>query len=321
MELAPIIVFAYNRPEHLRKTLTWLKQNEHADESVLFIYCDGAKEDASESDWDRVREARKVAREKQWCREVHVIESPSNKGLGTSIISGVTEVINQFGRVIVLEDDLKTSPFFLNYMNKCLDYYANRKSVFSISGLSRPHPQRFYPNDYPYDVYVSLSHHPQGWATWADRWKQVDWNADAYKVIKNDMIIQRAFNRMGADYFDALTYQQENNQNVWSIRFALSHFVNHAVSICPIRSYIEIFGWGDDSTNCKGNGERWLNTELADKEPAKMLDILYEDSRIVNAWYSFSIPKKRNLFQRIVNRVGGKLFERDEFVLKGKVYD
>ena len=292
MELAPIIVFAYNRPEHLKKTLTWLSQNEHADESTLFIYCDGPREDASEEQRGRVEEARKVARMQQWCREVHIIESPINKGLGTSIISGVTEVINKFGRVIVVEDDLKTSPFFLSYMNKCLDYYKDRKSVFSISGLSRPHPQRFYPKDYPYDVYVSLSHHPQGWATWEDRWNQVDWNADAYKTVKNNPAICKAFNRMGADYFDALAYQQENNQNVWSIRFALSHFVNHAISICPIQSYIEIFGWGEDSTNCVGNGERWLQTELADKEPDEMLDILYEDDRIINKWYSFSVPKK-----------------------------
>ena len=146
--LAPIILFVYNRPEHLRKTLTWLGQNEMANQSTLFVYCDGVKPDATKEQVERVEAARKVAHELAVIptfKEVHFVERENNLGLGTSIITGVTEVIRQYGRAIVMEDDLQTSPLFLDFMNKCLDHYEKKKSVFSISSLSRPHPERFYP--------------------------------------------------------------------------------------------------------------------------------------------------------------------------------
>ena len=185
--LAPIILFVYNRPEHLEKTLTWLGKNELADQSTLFVYCDGAKPDANKEQAERVAAAREVAHKLAVTpkfKEVHFVERDENLGLGTSIITGVSEVIKQYGKAIVLEDDLQTSPLFLDYMNRCLDHYEQRKSVFSISSLSRPHPERFYPKDYPYDVYVSLVHHPTGWATWLDRWEQVDWEASLLDKVR-----------------------------------------------------------------------------------------------------------------------------------------
>lgn len=323
MDLAPIIVFAYNRPVHLKKTLTWLSQNELADESILYVFCDGIKPNSSDDQIKKILGARLIAHDPTIAlkfKDVHIIERNDNLGLGASIISGVSEVIDKYGKCIVLEDDLQTSPLFLDYMNKCLDYYEKRKSVFSISATSRPHPERFYPKDYTYDVYVSLTHRPTGWATWADRWMQVDWNADAYKTLKHDPSMIKAFKRLGDDYFDALTFQQENGQNVWSIRFALSHFINHAVSICPIVSYINHIGWDSEATNAKGGASRWQFERLMDNKEIRLLDVLYEDARIINSWYSFSINKRRSLFGRLKNLIGRKFFNKDEFALKGRVY-
>lgn len=323
MTLAPIIVFAYNRPEHLNKTLYWLSNNELASNSLLFIYCDGAKQDASQEQVNKIQTARQVARD--WAmrcvfKEARIIERDTNFGLGASIISGVSEIIKAYGKCIVLEDDLQTSPLFLDYMNKSLDYYEKRKSVFSISATSRPHPERFFPSDYQYDVYVSPTHRPTGWASWKDRWDQVDWNAEAYQILKENPSMIKAFNRLGADYFDALQYQQERGQNVWSIRFALAHFVNHAVSICPIVSYINHIGWDCEATNATGGAERWHFDKLASKKEIKFLDILYEDSRIINSWYSFSISKRRSLIGRLINWYGRWRLNRDEYALKGRVY-
>lgn len=320
--LAPIIVFAYNRPEHLRKTLTWLAQNELADQSVLYVYCDGPKTDASDEQMKKIRQARAVAHELAVVpafKEVHFIERSENLGLGTSIITGATEIIQQYGKVIVLEDDLQTSPLFLDYMNQCLDHYEGRKSVFSISSLSRPHPERFYPADYPYDVYVSLVHHPTGWATWKDRWEQVDWDVDLFSDVQNQPEMINAFRRIEYGEYDALLHQQQTGQNVWSVRFSFAHFVNHAVSICPIVSYVNHIGWDSEATNAKGSSQ-WNFERLADKKELRLLDVLYEDRRIINAWYSFSIPKPRSKWGKLKNWIGRKYFHRDEFALKGKVY-
>ena len=322
MNLAPIIVFAYNRADHLRKTITWLGQNELADQSVLYLFCDGMKLNATDEQKQKVLNARKVAHELAVVptfKEVHIIEREENYGLGKSVITGVTEIINQYGRAIVLEDDLETSPYFLSYMNQCLDHYEARKSVFSISGLSRPHPERFYPKDYPYDVYVSLTHHPTGWATWADRWYQVDWNADLFDVVKLQPAMIEAFRRIEYGEFDALVRQRRTRQNVWSVRFGFAHFVNHAVSICPIVSYINHIGWDAEATNATASSQ-WNFDRLADNADIRFLDVLYEDSRIINSWYSFSMPQRRSLLGRLKNWYGRKFLHRDEYALKGRVY-
>ena len=326
MNLAPIIVFAYNRPDHLRKTLTWLGQNELANESTLYIFCDGPKPIKDEGMKglmdEKVVAARKVAHELAIVptfKEVHIIEREENLGLGTSVITGVTEIINKHGRAIVLEDDLETSPYFLSYMNQCLDHYDSRKSVFSISGLSRPHPERFYPKDYPYDVYVSLTHHPTGWGTWADRWNQVDWDVKDFAIVKNDPQMIQAFRRAEHCQYEELEWQQREKINIWSARFAFAHFVNHAVSICPIVSYINHIGWDAEATNSPGSNQ-WDFERLADNANIRFLDVLYEDSRIINSWYSFTIKKPRSLWGKFKNWYGRKFLQRDEYALKGRVY-
>lgn len=322
--LAPIIVFCYNRPEHLRKTLNWLRANKHADESPLYVFCDGPKLNASEEQLQKIAAARAVVEELAVVpafKDVHVVKRDDNLGLGTSIITGVTEVINKHGKAIILEDDLETSPLFLDYMNKCLDYYEARKSVFSISGLSRPHPERFYPEDYPYDVYVSLTHHPTGWATWSDRWAQVDWEAKAYDVMKDQPEMISALRRIEYTDWEAIKEIHECGKNLWSARFALAHFVNHAVSICPIVSYINHIGWDSEGTNATGGGEVWKFDRLADNENIRFCDILYADKRIINAWHSFSIPHRRSFWGRLKNWYGRKFLGRDEYSLKGKVFE
>ncbi len=323
MDLAPIILFVYNRPKHLRKTLGWLAQNKYANQSVLYVFCDGPKLNATPEQLDKVVAARAVVDELAVTpafKEVNVVKYEQNKGLGASIISGVTEVINKYGRAIVLEDDLQTSPYFLSYMNQCLEHYEARKTVFSISSLSRPHPERFYPTDYPYDVYCSLTHHPTGWATWADRWGQVDWECKAYDTMVGQPEMVAAFRRIEYPGWEALHKLKQTGQNLWSVRFGLAHFVNNAVSICPIVSYINHIGWDSEATNASGDSGRWRFERLADNDDIRFLDVLYLDRRIINAWYSFSIPQGRNMFSRLKNWFGRKFLHRDEYALKGKVY-
>lgn len=140
--LAPIVLFTYNRPHHTQKTLQALMQNELADKSVLYIYCDGAKEHATETDKTNITEVRKVVRSKQWCKEVHIIEAEKNKGLAKSIISAVTEIVGKYGKIIVLEDDIITSKGFLRYMNDALSIYQTQDKVMHVSAYMYPHKER-----------------------------------------------------------------------------------------------------------------------------------------------------------------------------------
>ena len=138
MSYAPIVLFVYNRPEHTRQTLEALAANTLAQESDLFIYADGPKEDATEEQLERIRKVRAIVRSQQGCKSVTVIESDTNKGLAASIILGVTETVNKYGRIIVLEDDIVTGKYFLEYMNTALKKYENEKQVWEITGFRSP---------------------------------------------------------------------------------------------------------------------------------------------------------------------------------------
>jgi GT2 family glycosyltransferase len=101
MDLAPIVLFTYNRPWHTEQTLNALMLNEYADQSDLYIYCDGFKSKASKSDIENIELVRTIVRKNKWCKNVYIIESKSNIGLADSIIGGVTEIINKYGKIIL----------------------------------------------------------------------------------------------------------------------------------------------------------------------------------------------------------------------------
>ena len=319
MSLAPIVLFVYNRPEHTRRTLSALKQNNLASESVLHIFADGIKTDASDEQRERVEAVRTVIHSEQWCGEVIIHEAAENKGLYQSVRQGVTEIIEQYGKVIVMEDDLLTSPAFLSYMNKALDFYAERKSVFSVSGYNYPATRMSFPADYGYDTFVCLRNSSWGWATWQDRWAQIDWDVDAYQTIKTTPAMRAALNRMGDDEFDLLLQRMEYGLNIWSIQFTIAHFVNHAVAVYPVHSYVHNMGNDGSGENC-GSTHTLDNAVLCANAEPKFVDILYEDSRIINAFYNVNCRTPRPLWQKACNRLARKIGKTVPFTIKRKIY-
>ena len=136
--LAPIVLFAFNRPEHTRKTLESLSRNEGIKDSELIIYLDGSKDEMSHDERDCIKQTKDVCQNFQSAKNIKIVERPTNFGLAKNIIEGVSEIINEYGIVIVLEDDLELSPQFLNYMNQTLDFYSEQEDVFHISGYWFP---------------------------------------------------------------------------------------------------------------------------------------------------------------------------------------
>ncbi len=321
--LAPIVVFCYNRPLHIERTLEALSKNALADESILYIFSDGPKADASDEQKNRIAQVRQIIRRKKWCKEVIITESERNKGLRDSIISGVTAVIQKHGRAIVVEDDLETSPFFLMYMNRCLEKYENYRGVFSISAQSCVNPSDF-PEDYPYDVYAYPTHLPWGWATWRDRWDLVDWDIDKKmkEPLNSQPSMREAFMRGGQDLYYRSLKERLEGLKVWSICFSLAHFQQHAVSIRPVVSYVHNTGFDGSGDNSGKQSTTWLNHTffLNAKANPRLLDVVYEDRRIVNQVYSSSVIKRRPFIKRIINRIGCKLTGKTEFLLKGEVF-
>jgi len=173
MKLAPIVLFVYNRPQHTQQTVGALQENELASESELFIYSDEAKNEDSRKSVDEVRE---YIYGIEGFKKVTVIKRKKNWGLANSIIDGVTKIVNEYEKIIVLEDDLVTSRYFLIFMNEALDFYRYENDVFHINGWNNPINTDGLP-----DIYFSRIIYSWAWSTWADRWK--NFNPDSKRYI------------------------------------------------------------------------------------------------------------------------------------------
>ena len=328
MKLAPVIVFNYNRPDHSLRTWEALSRNRYAAETELYLYCDGPKANASDEMRQRIAELH--AQAQQYAidapkagkfKAVYVVCAEANKGLANSIIGGVSEVIKKHGRVIVLEDDLLTSPYFLKYMNTALDTYEKYPSVFTISANRPPVNKMQIPADYEYDVFVSLRPFSTGWATWKEKWERIDWGLDYLdEFLKHPQQI-KSFHHGGDDLTNMLLLQRDHKIDSWAIRYAFQHFYHHAVAILPCVPYVDNIGF-DGTGMHSGTDETDFRNDVvvAPKDP-RMLDVLYEDERIINAFANYYSRAKRPWWQKVINTIYRKLGKRVPFVIKKKVYE
>ena len=159
-KLAPICLFTYNRLNETKQTIKALQKNHLAVESQLFIFSDGSKDDTTKF---KVSEVREFIKTVKGFKSVEIFESRKNKGLANSIIHGVSKIIEKFGQVIVLEDDIETHPNFLKFMNESLNFYKNNKRIQSINGYSLAIKSQS-------DVYFQKRTFSWGWATWKEYW-------------------------------------------------------------------------------------------------------------------------------------------------------
>ncbi|WP_343523791.1 hypothetical protein [Pedobacter sp.] len=245
METAPIVLFTYNRVSDTRNLLQSLLGNELSKKSTLYIYSDGPKPGASEQDIAKVNAVRDFVRTKQWCKEVHIIEAESNMGCGPSIIRGVTEIVNKHGRVIVLEDDLNLSPFFLDFMNDALNVYENTANVSSIGACNFFACGPKFPSTFFIQYPDCL-----GWATWADRWRFFE--ADASKLLeelRSKNLIPK-FNSEGAFDMEALLIAQINDHvSAWDIQWTATCILKNWYSLYPNLSLTQHLYKGGDATH------------------------------------------------------------------------
>ena len=243
MTAAPVILFAFNRPDLLRSCLKALCDNQEAERTPLYIYVDGARND---KEAEKVAEVLEVARTAKGFASVKVVSSGTNKGLGASIIAGVSEVMNLHGRAIVIEDDLVVTGNFLAYMNQFLDKYEDEKQVFSICGYSLDvNP----PESYTADTYFCHRSSSWGWGSWKDRWESVDWNPSEESIIRYG----KAFNRWGGSDCKGMLLGWKKRKNTsWAIRFCFSQFIQDKPSLFPVRSLVNPdAGFSGDGTNCR----------------------------------------------------------------------
>jgi hypothetical protein len=307
MNLAPIVLFVYNRPAETRQTLEALAENHLADESVLYVFADGPKEDASPEQCKSIDEVRALVQSRRWCKEVILYESKRNNGLANSVIRGVTEIAGRHGKIIVLEDDIITSPFFLTYLNEGLEVYKDARHVYAINGYMFPiETQRI-------DTFLSpLATSTWGWATWADRWKAFETEPSAVQIIQSNHFLRSRFNVGDYNYADML-----NNRNSWGIRWYYSVFRRNGLGLFPTRSLCYNIGFGENATHTKTEMAQSaiykdaLSVELKDAIDLEM------QAKLFDHFTARKIETPKPTFASFVMRFKKKLYKKLKYAKKG----
>jgi len=287
-KIAPICLFAWKRPHETQETIRRLQANYLAPDSELFIFVDGPKKAADKPEIEKVTD---FAQTVSGFKKVTLKISTKNKGLSRSIIEGVSEILKRFGKVVVMEDDLLSSPNFLNYMNAALRHYKDNRKVFSVSGHSF---DIHFPKDYHFDHYFSVRGSSWGWATWVDRWKTVDWEVSDYKQFISSWKKRRSFNRGGSDLSGMLRKQIEGKINSWAIRWCYQQWKNDQLTVYPRISKIKNIGFGAGATHTSGKTEEHeIQLDEGNDIEFHFSDNIHIDPKIaVEFAKSFSIPTR-----------------------------
>lgn len=247
-QLAPIVLFTYKRLDTLKQTVEALQQNYLAADSDLYIFSDAAKGDL---DSVGVTQVRNYIQSVSGFKSITIYESQLNKGLATSIIEGVSQILKDHEAVIVLEDDLITTPNFLNFMNGALDYFKNNQRIYAVNGYSHLIEGIVSKDDF---IYLHSRASSWGWATWNNRWEKNSFDKSLIKEkIDSDISLLNKFNKInGEDCGQMLLNSLNGKNNSWYIRWVFYNFLKDRLSIYPVLSKIENIGFNSNATNCEG---------------------------------------------------------------------
>jgi hypothetical protein len=255
MNISPIAIFVYKRPEHTRHMINSLHQNPESHEADITVYCDGPR---SSEDLPDIVATREIVHE--LLPAARVVERENNMGLANSVISGVSEQCQKFGRVIVLEDDLILSPSAISYLNKGLERYADTEKVMHISAYMFPVKGTLPPSFFYREATC------WGWATWERAWK--NFQSDAQIILeyiqKNRLTYQFDVNN-SMFFLSMLRKQMKGEIDSWAIRWYGSMLMHRGLSLHPASSLVQNHGFDGSGVHC--NITDFFDVTLTDEIP------------------------------------------------------
>lgn len=296
--LAPIILFAYNRYEHTRSTIEALGENLLAQESDFYIFVDYMNDEQKRAQCQRLYDYLEADSWKSKFRQVKVTYASQHKGLAHSVIDGVSAIIDEYGKVIVLEDDIVSIPSFLKFMNECLDYYQDDGRIWSISGYAFPCDSLIQQKE---ELYLGYRASSWGWATWKDRWDLVDWQVRDYRTFKYNILKRALFNRGGCDVSFMLDRQMKGEIDSWAVRWCYAQYKQKMYTVYPTRTFVNNIG-------LDGSGTHFV-TEDGSVTPIDVSDV--QNIANANTGYTLKELHKDRKILRIVYRfISGNVLQR-----------
>lgn len=291
---SPVVLFVYNRPEHTKKTLDALAANKYASQTDLIVYSDAAKNLSAEESVRQVRQI--ISQYASLFANVSIVEREINCGLAKNIIEGVTQVINQYDQVIVLEDDIVTSPSFLEFMNSALSKYKNSEQVWHISGWNYP-----IDSDGLSETFFWRTMNCWGWATWADRWQH--FTKDPQRLVQSwskDEI--KRFNLDGKyNFWSQVTANAQGKLNTWAIFWYATIFKHHGLCLNPVQSYVANIGHDGSGENC-GTADPY-QVQLSAKNVTYWSDTITENPQAVSRIKAFYQSITPPLYRRALGKL------------------
>lgn len=291
--IAPVLLFVYNRPEHVRRTIEALQHNTLAAESPLFIYSDAARDASQEQ---AVAEVRRFIHTVTGFATITIIERSENWGLARSIIDGVTTQINRYGRVIVLEDDLITAPYFLQFMNDALECYKDEPRVGHIQGCD------FTQDPSLPDTFLIKWTGSWGWATWKRAWQYFNPDGKALLAELERRKLTYTFDFNGKyGYTRMLRRQIEGKNNSWAIRWNASLFLKDMLSLNVGKSLVQNEGFDGSGTNCGGGG-LYASTLYMERLPVRRI-IPAEENAAARQAYVRYYARTNSFMAKAIRRI------------------
>jgi len=270
----------------------------------LFIFSDAPKySDANE----KVKQVRDYIKTISGFKAVIIKEQTQNLGLAKSIIDGVTEVVNKFGKIIVLEDDIEVSPYFLKFMNEALIFFKNERKIWSVTGFSYPIKHKKLP-----DIFCFFAMSCWSWGTWADRWVYYDKNPDRYISLFTKKIIHRFDYYDSTEMFSQITANKTEVINTWAIFWYAIQFINNGFQIMPSKPLAKNIGMDGTGIHC---GTTSIYNYNIYKNEIKMdfNNVLIEENKLATKLISNFLKKQKkkpsviNYVKKIIKRLLLKL--------------
>ena len=280
-DLAPIVLFTYNRIDTLQLTLNSLLVNEESSESSLIIYSDGPK---NKEDEKLVNNVRDYLQRIDGFKKINYNFMDNNKGLSVSIIDGLNSVSSEHEHFIVLEDDLICSPYFLNYMNASLNQFKSSKNIWTINAMScSPEILKLAPA-LKSEYYFTRRASSHGWGSWSSKWNQVDWDNNKLLKKSKNLINRRMLRQAGGDIFKMMEDQNSNKIDSWAIRWVANVAMNNGLCVTPYYSHTS-HQFSKFGTHIK-NRARSLENDLTKSQPIyefkKDIKLSYKINKIYN---------------------------------------
>jgi len=287
--MIPVVLFVYRRPAHTQRVLSALRKNNI---DLLYVFSDAG---TGPKDNILVEKTRELINKIDWVEKIGFFHN-EHKGLASSVIEGISNVLHSFDKVVVLEDDCIPAPGFYAYMRQCLLYYEKVEQVSCVSAFLHPLNKTVF-EDYNYDVFFWKRFWSWGWGTWRRAWQNFD--PDLKSLVEKAKKSGLDTSVFGRDVSLVKIEKEMGKIDSWAMPFFLSMVLNNTFSVYPVKSYIQNIGFDGSGTHCfSSNKYRVHPSDASAQDSLRFPEGIIEEGKIIREIVNFVNSGNRKSFLR-----------------------